>query len=527
MELTGKNWIAGTQSAEGNEKFQAVNPRTCAEMSPAFTEATPAEIGRAAELAAKAATDLGRRGAEQVAAFLEAIAAELDRVKDDLAARAQEETGLPAQRLIGEHGRTTAQVRMFAQLVREGSWVDARIDAALPERQPLPRPDLRRMLFPIGPVAVFGASNFPLAFSVAGGDTASALAAKNPVIVKAHPAHPGTSEIAASAIARAAQASGMPAGVFSMVHGVSPEVSLALVRHPAIKAVGFTGSQRAGRALFDAAAKRNEPIPVYAEMGSVNPVFLLPGALQERDAAIARGLRDSVTLGVGQFCTCPGLAIGVEGTQLSAFAGKLADLFREAPAGTMLHRGILSAYEQGLKRSCGVSGVSVTESGVAAAPERTESRAALLQVSGDDFQKHSELAEEIFGPSTVLVRCSSPEQMANIARSLPGSLTATVHGTEQDLKDFAELIALLAARAGRVIFNGYPTGVEVSPAMHHGGPWPATTDAKYTSVGTAAILRFARPVCFQSFPQASLPPELQDGNPRNIWRMTNGQWGKD
>ncbi|MGH9521768.1 MAG: aldehyde dehydrogenase (NADP(+)) [Terriglobales bacterium] len=527
MELTGKNWIAGTRSAEGPEKFQATNPRSCEAMSPDFVEATPAEIDRAAESAAKAATEFGRCGAEQVADFLDGIAVELERVKDELVARAQAESGLPAQRLAGEHGRTTGQIRMFAQLVREGSWVDARIDTALPDRKPLPRPDLRRMLVAIGPVAVFGASNFPLAFSVAGGDTASALAAKNPVIVKAHPAHPGTSEIAASAIVEAAQKAGMPSGIFSMVHGVSPEVSLALVRHRAVKAVGFTGSQRAGRALFDAASKRDEPIPVYAEMGSVNPVFLLPGALAEREAAIARGLRDSVTLGVGQFCTCPGLAIGVEGPQLAGFANNLAALFREAPAGTMLHRGILAAYEQGLTRVSGVAGVSVVESGVAAARERTESRAALLQVSGNDFLQHPELAEEVFGPSTVLVRCTSPEQMAEIARELPGSLTATVQGTEQDMENYGELVAVLVERAGRVIFNGYPTGVEVSPAMQHGGPWPATTDAKYTSVGTAAILRFARPVCFQSFPQAALPPELRDGNPRKIWRLVNGEWSKD
>ena len=526
MELTGKNWIAGSLSAEGSETFRGVNPRTCEAMAPAYAQATTGEINRAAEAAAEAASELSNASAEEIAGFLESIAEQLERVKDELVARAAAESGLPTQRLNGEHGRTTGQIRMFAQLAREGSWVDARIDTALPERQPLPRPDLRRMLFPIGPVAVFGASNFPLAFSVAGGDTASALAAKNPVIVKAHPAHPGASEIAASAIVKAARATGMPAGIFSMVQGVSPEVSLALVHHPAVKAVGFTGSQRAGRSLFEAAARRDEPIPVYAEMGSVNPVFLLPGALAEREAAIARGLRDSVTLGVGQFCTCPGLAIGVEGAQLSGLANSLAELFREAPAGTMLHKGILSAYEEGLKRARAVPGTSIVESGAAAAMERTESRAALLQVSGDTFLKNGELAEEIFGPSTVLVRCSSPEQMAEVARSLPGTLTATVHGTEADLENHRELVAVLANRAGRLIFNGYPTGVEVSPAMHHGGPWPATTDAKYTSVGTAAILRFARPVCFQNFPQTALPPELRDGNPRKIWRMMNGQWGK-
>lgn len=527
MQLTGKNWIGSQISAEGARTFQALDPRTHEALPPAFVQATSAEIDRAAQLAAGAAEPLRQCTAEQVAAFLDRIVEELERVKDDLVARAAAESGLPAARLNGEHGRTVGQIRMFAALVREGSWVEARIDTALPDRQPLPRPDLRRMLVPLGPVAVFGASNFPLAFSVAGGDTASALAAKNPVIVKAHPAHPGTSEIAAGAILQAARASGMPEGVFSMVHGVDPEVSLALVRHPAVQAVGFTGSQRAGRALFDAAAQRQQPIPVYAEMGSVNPVFLLPGALADRSAAIARGVRDSVTLGVGQFCTCPGLVIGIEEQRLSDFADNLSALFREAPAATMLHPGILAAYEKGVERARQLSGVSACEASAAASPQRTESRATLFQVTGDVFATHSALADEIFGPSTVLVRCASPQQMTAIARTLPGTLTATVHGTEADVNNYSELIDVLAARAGRVVFNGYPTGVEVSPAMHHGGPWPATTDPKYTSVGTAAILRFVRPVCFQNLPQPALPLELQDGNPKKIWRLINGEWSRN
>jgi 2,5-dioxopentanoate dehydrogenase len=526
MELTGKNWIGPAPSAEGRETFTARDPRTDEVLSPAFVQVTPSEIDRAAELAARTVTEMRRCTAEQIVRFLERIAEELGQVKDALVERAAAESGLTRSRLVGEHARTVGQMRMFAELVREGSWVDARIDKALPDRQPVPRPDLRRMLMPIGPVAVFGASNFPLAFSVAGGDTASVLAAKNPVIVKAHPAHPGTSEIAASALLRAAQATGMPAGVFSMIHARDPDLSLALVEHRAVRAVGFTGSQRAGRAIFDAANRRDDPIPVYAEMGSVNPVFLLPGALAEREAAIARGVRDSVALGVGQFCTCPGLVIGVEETRLAGFANSLSELFRETPAATMLHSGILSAFEEGLRRARKVTGVSACESTAAAARERAESRATLLQVSGEVFLKHSELSEEIFGPSTLLVRCTSQQQMMDIARNLPGTLTATVHGTDDDLKDFRGLISILADRAGRLILNGYPTGVEVSPAMNHGGPWPATTDSKYTSVGTAAILRFARPVCFQNFPQDLLPPELQDANPRKIWRLLNGEWGK-
>jgi NADP-dependent aldehyde dehydrogenase len=379
------------------------------------------------------------------------------------------------------------------------------------------------MLVPLGPVAVFGASNFPLAFSVAGGDTVSALAAGCPVVVKAHPAHPGTSEMAARAILAAAGATGMPDGVFSMVHGAGVEVGQALVAHACIKAVGFTGSFRAGRALLDLAARREEPIPVHAEMGSANPVFVLPEALATRGPAIARGLAASVTLGSGQFCTCPGLTVLAGPVGAEAFLGEAGALLGDAPAGTMVHAGIKAAYDADLAEIARLDGVSLAaRSSQSGSHPATEARPALLVTDAAAYARHPRLATELFGPATVAVRCGTTAGLLELARSLGGHLTATVHGTENDLAHHPELLAILRRKAGRLIVNGFPTGVEVSPAMHHGGPWPATTDARATSVGTAAIQRFVRPVCFQDFPQAALPEELRDGNPRRIWRLVEG-----
>jgi NADP-dependent aldehyde dehydrogenase len=411
---------------------------------------------------------------------------------------------------------------MFGNLVREGSWVDARIDRAMPERTPLPRPDIRRMLMPIGPVAVFGASNFPLAFSVAGGDTASALAAGCPVVVKAHPAHPATSEYAARAVVAAVTAAGMPPGVFSLLHSTRHDIARALVQHPLTKAVGFTGSLKAGRALFDAAAARPDPIPVYAEMGSVNPVFLLPGALAARAEAIADGLTSSVTLGVGQFCTSPGLVFVSGDAGFDRFARRMVDLMRDVPPGTMLSPGIFAAYEAGVDRLSALAGTyTVRSSAVCTSP--SQARASLFQTTADIFLQHPELGEEVFGPSTVVVRCGTPAEMEAVARRLDGQLTATLHGTPADFAEHASLVSILAEKAGRLICNGFPTGVEVCASMHHGGPYPATTDARSTSVGTAAIYRFARPVAYQNFPESSLPVELRDANPRAIWRLVDGE----
>jgi alpha-ketoglutaric semialdehyde dehydrogenase len=416
---------------------------------------------------------------------------------------------------------------MFATLIREGSWVDARIDRAVPERKPAPKPDIRRMLIPLGPVAIFSASNFPLAFSVAGGDTASALAAGCPVVVKAHPAHPATSELTARAIMSAAEKTGMPGGVFSLLHSTRNEIAVAVVQHPLARAVGFTGSLRAGRALFDAAARRPEPIPVYAEMGSVNPVFILPGALTERAETIAEGLKASVLLGTGQFCTCPGLAIGIGSEQFSRFSNELKRLITSARPGPMLHAGILHAYETGLAHLAGIAGVESVQSMSSADESGMEARPSVFFTTPDTFTRHRALSEELFGPSTVVVRCNSRSELLAVAGNLEGHLTATIHGTPKDLSEYAELVSLLEEKVGRLIFNGFPTGVEVCASMQHGGPYPATTDSKTTSVGTAAILRFARPVAYQNFPDFALPPELQDANPSRVSRLVDGRWTQD
>lgn len=527
MTLNGKNLIAGRSSALGTRQIFAFDPKQGKPLPTAFLEATDDEIDQAMNSAEQAVQVLRESTAEIIAGLLEGIAAEIDALGDELIELASRESGLPTQRLSGERGRTTGQLRLFASVVREGSFVDARIDTALPERKPLPRPDLRRMLIPLGPVIVFGASNFPLAFSVAGGDTASALAAKNPVIVKAHPAHPGTSELVGNAIKNAVQKVGLPAGTFSMLHGVDPAVSLKLVRHPVAQAVAFTGSERAGRAIFDAASQRPHPIPAYVEMGSNNPVFVLPGALQESQDAFVQGLFGSINLGVGQFCTSPGVIIGKESDAFKQFREKLGGLFQQGAPGTMLHPGILKGYSQNVDSRSKLAGVSAIHSSRKGEESKTEALPVLFDTDASTWLNHRELATEIFGPSAVLVRWQSKEDLLRIASEWDGTLTASVFGTPEDLQEFRDLIAILETKAGRILFNGFPTGVEVSPAMHHGGPYPATADAKFTSVGTAAILRFLRPVCFQNFPEKALPVELQNQNKRQIWRIVNGQLTKD
>ena len=515
--VTGKNLIAGTAVDAVDGTFTAGGALAT------FEEASNTLVDRAVEAAGGAFEEFRRLPAEARAAFLESIAAGVE-ASDELIDAARIETSLPGPRLTGERARTAGQLRMFATLVREGSWVDARIDGALPERTPIPRPDIRRMLVPLGPVAVFGASNFPLAFSVAGGDTASALAAGCPVVVKAHPAHPATSEVAARVILDAANASGMPAGVVSLLQSTRNDVARALVQHPGIKAVGFTGSLRAGRALFDAAASRPEPIPVYAEMGSVNPMFILPRAAAERAAAIANGLKESVTLGVGQFCTNPGLTIGMGDPGFDDVVGQLEVLMRDAVPGTMLTPAICGAYQSGALRLSGIDGVSTTRS--SATVQDSQGVPALFVTRAEVFLAQHELREELFGPSTVVVRCGSRDEVYRVAQQLDGQLTATIHGTAADLEEYAPLVSILENKAGRLIINGFPTGVEVCPSMQHGGPYPATTDSRSTSVGTAAIHRFVRPVAYQNFPPSLLPVELQDGNARAIWRTVNGQLTK-
>jgi NADP-dependent aldehyde dehydrogenase len=520
MQLSGLNLVAGKWVGAGQKTFSNSNPATGEKLVPEFREASDQEVESAAAQAAAAFDVYQRTTPEQRSTFLRRIAEEINNLGDELIQRAKAETALPEARLNGERERTTGQLTMFADLIREGSWVEATIDRAIPDRKPLPKADLRRMLVPLGPVVVFSASNFPFAFSVAGGDTASALAAGCPVIVKAHRGHPGTSELVARAVQNAVEACGMPAGVFSMLQGTG-QMGLQLVRHPTVKAVGFTGSLRGGRALFDAASARPEPIPVYAEMGSINPVFVLPGALESKGSAVAEALMQSVTLGVGQFCTNPGLVFGLRGPAFSEFAGKANELAQKF-SGTMLTQDICKRYRESVEKAATVRGVQ-SSGKPATSAQSADAAAVVLQTDADTFLKQQELHEEIFGPATLLVNCGSPAELENIARSLPGQLTATIHGTEQDLAQYKNLIQILQQKAGRLLFNGFPTGVEVCPSMQHGGPYPATTDSRSTSVGTAAINRFVRPVCFQNFPQAALPPELQNGNPLNIWRLVDSQ----
>lgn len=521
--MTGHSIIAGKTAPDSAKTFHAHSPLDGARLEPAVHEATPADVDRALHHAEEAFEIYRRLDTAVRADFLDAIANEIVALGDKLFQRINAETGLPMDRLNTERNRTCGQLKAFGALIREGSWLDARIDTALPDRQPMPRPDLRRMLVPLGPVGVLGASNFPLAFSVAGGDTASALAAGCTVVVKAHPAHPGTSEMTAEAIYAAAAKCGVPAGVFSLLQGREPETALALVRHPLTKALGFTGSVRAGRALFDAASSRPEPIPVYAEMGSLNPMFLLPGALKERGAQIAAGLKTSINAGVGQMCTKPGLIFALGGPDFDKFAEEFRAQLRTAPCGTMLHQGIADAYYAGVERVRGTKGVVVVgEADTDADPKKAQAEPVAFSTDVENFLLERDLREEVFGPTTLLVSARSVAELEAAAKSLAGQLTATVHGTTEDLAAFRDLTGIVERKTGRLILNGFPTGVEVVPSMQHGGPYPATTDSRTTSVGTAAIHRWARPVCYQNFPPDLLPPELRDDNPRKILRTVNG-----
>jgi alpha-ketoglutaric semialdehyde dehydrogenase len=527
MDLTGKSIIGNHSGAATAEKFSAANPATGEKLVPEYFSAPADELNAAAKLAARAFTAYSRLPGKARGAFLRAIAAEIEKRTEAIVARATQETALPAARIQSEIGRTCGQLRFFAGIIEEGSWLAARIDRADPSRKPLAKPDVRSLLRPLGPVAVFCASNFPIAFSVAGGDTASALAAGNPVVVKAHPAHPGTAELVGDAVREAARACAMPEGVFSLLFDAGTRVGLELVKHPLIKAVGFTGSRAGGRALMAAAASRPKPIPFYAEMSSVNPVFVLPGALRERAAAIAEGLHTSVTLGGGQFCTKPGIVFLDDNAAAHALTKTLGEKIAATPEFALLTAGIQSSYDAGIEKRANESGVNKSAEGQGSGAAGFRVRAALFETEALEFLAHGDLADEIFGPASLVVYHSGREQMLEIARSLEGHLTATIHGTEQDLREHAELIAILETKVGRLVFNGYPTGVEGCHAMVHGGPFPATSDGRSTSVGGQAIYRFARPVCFQNFPGVALPDELKDENPLAIWRMIDGQWTRD
>ena len=498
----GKHLIAGEWVATG--KTFASEPIQGPAHS--FSTGSVELVSRACEAAEEAFWSYGYSTREARATFLNAIADEIEARAEIITAIGSRETGLPEARLQGERGRTVGQLRLFASHILAGDYLDRRFDEALPDRQPLPRPDIRLMQRPIGPVAVFGASNFPLAFSTAGGDTASALAAGCPVVVKGHEAHPGTSEIVAEAILAAIEKCGVHPGVFSLVHGGIREVGQRLVQHPLIKAVGFTGSLAGGRALFDLCASRPEPIPFFGELGSVNPMFLLPHAIAARGAELAKAWAGSLTMGAGQFCTNPGVSILIEGGQADAFIEAVSQALKPMGLQVMLTDGIAAAYRAGRDRIAGAAGVREVFTSTC---ELRNATPYLFATTGKEWLANTALGEEVFGPLGLVVTVADIDEMLQVARSLDGQITCTIHMDEFDMRDARNLLPILERKAGRILANGFPTGVEVCDAMVHGGPYPASTNFGATSVGTMAIRRFLRPVSYQNIPSALMPGELQ------------------
>ena len=526
MKITGEQIIGYSYSKQGKNSFYGINPVTDKKLQTVFYDATSDEIDMAVRFADKAFRIYKKKTSFEKAKYLDKIADEIMALDDELIHLCIEETALTEDRLISERSRTVNQLKLFAELIREGSWVDARIDTAIADRKPSPKPDIRQMQIPLGPIAIFGSSNFPLAFSVAGGDTASALAAGCTVIVKANPAHPGTSEIVGRAIIKAAYETNMPEGIFSLLQGKSPEVGMNIVNHPLIKAISFTGSYNAGKAIYDAAVKRPEPIPVYAEMGSTNPVFLLPNALKKNSKTIAQELINSFTLGVGQFCTNPGIVIIIKSKESDEFTNILKEKLSNVPPGTMLTKKIKETFEKGIDRLSKINDVHIIAKGKES-KNHNESTAYVLQSNVKTLMKNPQLAMEVFGPSTVIINAENENELLKLAKNLKGHLTSSIICTSDDLQKYYELIEILKDKVGRLIINGFPTGVEVCHSMHHGGPFPATTNISFTSVGTASIKRFVRPLCFQNFPQLLLPDELKNKNPLNIWRLVNDKFTKD
>ncbi len=524
MKLTGHNSIAGSYSGSGSETFTSINPRNKTPGDTAFYNATNVEIDRAVSAAIPAFAETRLYSTARLADFLDTVADEVDALGDYLLHTADMETGLGLPRLTGERGRTTGQLRAFGNLLREGSYVEAIIDTALPDRTPLPRPDIRRMLFPIGPVAVFSASNFPFAFAVVGGDTASAFAAGCPVVVKAHPGHPATSELFAQAVNRAIEKQQFPKGFFSLIQGNTVEVGQQLVQHPGIEAVGFTGSLRAGRAIYNTAAARPKPIPVYAEMGSINPVIILPDAMTTRGESIADGLAASVTLGSGQFCTNPGLVLVVDNEETLQFIDGVKRKLESINPGILLNAAIERGLTHTVNQTQQHKAITVLTGASLADTEGYCYQNTVLMTSAAAFRNDRSLQVEHFGPVTLFVLCDSVDDLKQTVRMLEGNLTATIHAEDTEITQAAELATILREKVGRLIWNGFPTGVEVVSAMQHGGPYPATTAPATTSVGMTAIKRFMRPVAFQNMPHTMLPDALQDNNPLNIMRMVNGDY---
>ena len=520
MQLTGANFIAGEWSAAGTDSFTSVDPRSKTSAAPAFYNATHSEVDRAVQEAVAAFQQTRRYSSQKIAGFLDEVAAQIEALGDDLLDTANRETGLGLPRLTGERARTTGQLRAFAALLREGSYRRAIINTA--------SPTVRQMQFPIGPIAVFAASNFPFAFAVAGGDTASAFAAGCPVVVKGHPGHPATSELFAQAISTAIKAQKMPAGLFSLVQGNCIEVGQWLVEHDGIEAVGFTGSLRAGRAIYNTAAQRPRPIPVYAEMGSINPVIITQAALAKRAASIADGLVNSVTLGSGQFCTNPGLILMQDSASTRAFIQSVTEKMAAAPAGTLLNAAIENGVERAVNQTKSNPNITLLTGGAV----QTDSaffcyRNTVLQTTAAAIRADECLQVEHFGPVTLFVLCADDADMHATVAALDGNLTGTIHAEADELEDIDELLHQLREKAGRVIWNDFPTGVAVIHAMQHGGPYPATTAASTTSVGMNAIHRFMRPIAFQNVPDALLPDALKDANPLGIIRIVDDEYTRN
>lgn len=519
--ITGKNYIGNLLASTGGKTFKTFNPQTNLENETVFFEASLNEINEAVELASEAFKTFRTVSGIKKSEFLSEIANEIENLGDELIETYCAESGLPEGRAIGERGRTVFQLRSFANLVNEGSWVDAVIDTEDINRKPVPKADIRKMLVPLGPVVVFGASNFPLAYSTAGGDTAAAFAAGCPVIVKSHPMHAGTGELVASAIINAAEKTGMPNGIFSNLNSSDIEVGGILVKHPKVKAVGFTGSIGGGRALFNMASQRKEPIPVFAEMGSINPVILLPNAAKIKGKDWAKIYASSITLGSGQFCTNPGLILGIKGEMLSNFIQFLSEEIVKIEPSCMLHPNIIGAYESNKAKMLSQSGLKA-----AALVDKEVSsnygRQIITTVEGATFLENTNLHQEVFGPFSMVVQCENEEQLETIILNLEGQLTGTILA-EDELQNYRKIAAALQNRVGRIIFNGVPTGVEVCQAMVHGGPYPASTDSRFTAVGIDSIKRWVRPFSYQNWPNNLLPNELKNENPLDILRIIDGE----
>ncbi|MDV7138940.1 aldehyde dehydrogenase (NADP(+)) [Maribacter sp. TH_r10] len=524
--ITGKNYIGNTLSSKGNKTYTTYNPQLNIENGFSFVEATSEEIDEAVGLATTASIGFGAMSGVKKADFLNAIADEILALDELLIKTYCSETGLPEGRAIGERGRTIGQLRAFAALVKEGSWVVASIDTAIPDRTPVPKPDLRKMLIPLGPVVVFGASNFPLAYSTAGGDTAAAFAAGCPVIVKSHPMHAGTGELVASAIINAAKKTNMPNGVFSNLNSSGIEVGSALVKHPGIKAVGFTGSIGGGRALFNLAAQREEPIPVFAEMGSVNPVVILPEAVSKRGEDLAKTYAGSITLGTGQFCTNPGLLLGIKSDALTGFITRLSEEIIKIEPSCMLHPNIIGAYETKKEKALSQNGLQVAAE-IQLNVQTNYARQTVTTVEGKTFLQNTTLHQEVFGPYSIVVQCEDIAQLKEIIKNLEGQLTGTIIAEENELEAHQDITIALQNRVGRLIYNGVPTGVEVCPSMQHGGPYPASTDSRFTAVGIHSIKRWVRPISYQDWPDSLLPDALKNSNPLKISRLVNNEQTKN